>query len=234
VSVSSLNPKPRGLDLFSGAGGASMGYHLAGFEMTGVDIVKQPRYPFDFVQDDALEYLAEHGTEFDFIAASPPCQAYSITKHSHSKEHPELIEPTRELLQATGLPYVMENVVGAPMATVVELCGASFGLTATDLDGMPLVLRRHRLFESNVMLMQQPCECRDFKAKGFRVGGVYGGGPSNRDKSWKRGGYTPPASVRAELMGIDWMTQKELTQAIPPAFTRWIGEQLIASLEQVA
>lgn len=233
--------RPKGLDLYSGAGGASFGYHLAGFDMTGVDNRTMRNYPFHFIQADALEYVAEHGQEYAFVAASPPCQAYSVTRHSHGKEHPDLLGPTRDLLIATGLPWVIENVVGAPMTNYVELCGAAFGLEATDEDEAPLVLRRHRLFETNWMVWNPPqCECARYRRAGVMVGGVYGAGPSNRAKTpWKgyghrRGGYTPKQHVRAELMGIDWMTQAELSQAIPPAYTKWLGERLIASLEQVS
>ena len=107
----------RCLDLFCCAGGAGMGYHRAGFEVVGVDLNLQPRYPFEFHQADALEFVAEHAHEFDFIHASPPCQAYSKTRTLHGNDHPELVEPTRSALQATGLPYIIENVVGAPSWT---------------------------------------------------------------------------------------------------------------------
>lgn len=233
--------RPRLLDLFCGAGGAAMGYYRAGFDVVGVDIAPQPNYPFEFHQADALavlrceSFLADPHF-FGAIHASPPCQAYSISRHSHGKQHPELLPPVRGLLGGIGLPYVIENVVGAPMDTTVELCGASFGLEATDTDGAVLVLKRHRLFESNVMLMQPPCECAKYRHAGVMVGGVYGGGPSNRSKApWKgsgrrRGGYTPANEVRRCLMGIDWMTAKELTQAIPPAYTQFIGAQLLSHL----
>ncbi len=214
------------LDLFCCEGGAAMGYHRAGFEVTGVDINPQPRYPFEFIQGDALEYVAEHGHEFDVIHASPPCQAYSITRHSHSVQHPDLVEPTRAALVATGKPYIIENVVGAPLLDPLMLCGSMFQLGATDLDGEHLALRRHRLFESNVWLMQPSCD-HDPKVL---VGGVYGGGPMQRNKSNKRGGYTPKRSVRAELMGMDWATSHGLSQAIPPAYTEFIGHQLMEAI----
>lgn len=240
--------RPRLLDLFAGAGGAAMGYHRAGFDVVGVDINPQPRYPFEFKQMDAMDTLrgasqmvtnfGTSGLDFDAIHASPPCQAYSVTRHSHGKTHPELVEPVRELLQEIGLPWVMENVPGAPMTNYVELCGASFELEATDDDGAPLVLRRHRLFETSFMVWSPPpCECARYRNAGVMVGGVYGAGPSNRSKSpWKgsdrrRGGYTPKQHVRAELMGIEWMTQAELSQAIPPAYTEWVGRQLLGVLD---
>jgi DNA (cytosine-5)-methyltransferase 1 len=225
--------RPRLLDLFCGAGGAAVGYHRAGFDVIGVDINPQPRYPFEFVQADAMTYQLDG---FDAIHASPPCQAYSITKHSHGKRHPELLEPTIARLRGWGGPWVVENVVGAPMPNPVELCGASFGLTADDIDGAALVLRRHRLFSSNLVILGLPCMCAHYRRAGIRVGGVYGGGPSNRAISNRpigtfRGGYTPTHPVRGRLMGIDWMAQKELCEAIPPAYTEHIGRQLLAHLE---
>ena len=120
------------LDLFCCAGGAGAGYAAAGFEVVGVDIDPQPRYPFEFVQGDALEYVAEHGHKFDVIHASPPCQAFSRTKTLHTNEHPDLIEPTRAALRATGKPYVIENVVGAPLLDPIKLDGRHFAMTAPD------------------------------------------------------------------------------------------------------
>jgi DNA (cytosine-5)-methyltransferase 1 len=221
------------LDLFCCEGGAAMGYHRAGFEVVGVDINPQPRYPFEFHQGDALEFLAAHGHEFDVIHASPPCQAYSITKHSHNVEHVELIEPTRALLVASGKPYVMENVVGAPIVDALTLCGSMFGLVAEDDDGTPLRLQRHRLFESNVWLMAAgPC----FHDPSMEVGGVYGGGSRDRNHAMeiRRGGYTPGKRVRADLMGMDWATLHGLSQAIPPAYTEFIGGQLMHALAVAA
>ena len=222
------------LDLFCCEGGAGTGYAQAGFDVVGVDIAPQPRYPFEFHQADAIEYVTQHWREFDAIHASPPCQAYSITKHSHGKEHPDLLEPTRAALVATGLPYIIENVVGAPLIDPVLLCGTMFNLSAIDVDGEPLVLQRHRLFESNVWLMSAGGCSHD----GRRVAGVYGGGRhrnvSDRDSPSRRGGYTPLGSVRAELMDMPWATQHGLTQAIPPAYTEFLGRQLMAHLEAVA
>src|SRR4051812_9767099 len=114
--------RPRLLDLFCGQGGAGEGYARAGFDVVGVDLDPQPRYPHPFEQGDALEYVKANGHQFDVVHASPPCQAYSITRHTHHVTHPELIEPTRAALVATGLPYVIENVEGAPLLDPVTLC----------------------------------------------------------------------------------------------------------------
>jgi DNA (cytosine-5)-methyltransferase 1 len=142
------------LDLFCGAGGAAMGYYRAGFEdITGVDNKPQPNYPFEFILGDALEYVIDHGAEFDVIHASPPCQAYSITKSlPWVDDYPELIEPLRNLLKETDKPYVIENVLGAPLINPLELCGSMFGL--------PLI--RHRLFECNppIWFPPQPHACK--------------------------------------------------------------------------
>jgi DNA (cytosine-5)-methyltransferase 1 len=139
-----LKRKPRVLDLFCGAGGASMGYHRAGFEVVGVDLVPQPHYPFVFVQADALTYPLDG---FEVVVASPPCPGYSRATAFHRgarAKHPLLIEPIRERFKAQGVPYVIENVEGAPLLHPILLCGTMFGLRSI----------RHRLFESNVPLLQ--------------------------------------------------------------------------------
>jgi DNA (cytosine-5)-methyltransferase 1 len=226
--------KPRLLDLFCGAGGAAMGYADAGFEVVGVDLSPQKNYPFEFHQGNALN-AARYLTGFDAIHASPPCQAYSITKHTHKVEHPDLVGITRELLDDIGLPYVIENVVGAPMLPSALLCGTVFDLTATDTDGETLYLKRHRLFELSWKVGGWQCNCAVYRASGARVAGVYGGG--SRDKKHaqyvRHGGYTPAKSIQEKLMGIDWMTQKELHQAIPPRYTQEIGQQLLQHLPPV-
>jgi DNA (cytosine-5)-methyltransferase 1 len=209
------------LDLFCGAGGCSTGYARAGFQVVGVDINPQPRYPFEFHQADALTYPLDG---FDVIHASPPCQAYSITRHSHGKAHPDLLPAVHERLEASGLPWVIENVPGAPMpkSQTITICGAQH--RAYDpRSGLTLRLRRHRLFASNVFLMAEPCTCDRTP-----VGGVYGGGNTDREHALKvrKGGYNPPLATMRALMGIDWMTYDTLTQAIPPAYTQFIGEQL--------
>jgi DNA (cytosine-5)-methyltransferase 1 len=214
------------LDLFCGAGGAAMGYHQAGFEVVGVDSRRQRNYPFEFHQADAMTYPFDG---FDVIHASPPCQAYSITKHAHKKQHPDLLGPTRQRLIASGKPYVIENVPGASMPGSITLCGASFGLVATDTDGSHLVLKRHRQFESNLELTAPACECKWFKDHGYKVGGVYGGGSTDRHhaENVRHGGYTPAKAVRQELMGIDWMSMAALNQAIPPVYTFHLGKQIM-------
>jgi DNA (cytosine-5)-methyltransferase 1 len=223
--------KPRLLDLFCGAGGAAMGYHRAGFEVVGVDIEPQPNYPFGFTQADALLYVEQSMHDepgsvpcrgFDAIHASPPCQAYSAgarMRNGYAKEHPRLIEPIRELLIETGLPYVIENVPEAPLLNPVKLCGSHFGLD----------VRRHRGFEANFPLLVPTCTHLYQRV----VVGVYGDHPED---SVIRKGH-PAIRARSvghaqEAMGIDWMeTWNELKEAIPPAYTEHIGHFLIAHLE---
>lgn len=213
--------KPKLLDLFCGAGGAGMGYHLAGFDVTGVDIRQQPHYPFQFVQADALTFVAEHGRDFDVIHASPPCQAYSriekVVRGKLGLRSPirvDLVEVTRSALQATNLPYVIENVPGAPLIEPMMLCGMMFGLKVL----------RHRLFESNVFMLApaHPPHRGVFTnaragVSGFRHGATHICVTGNNF-------LVDDARVG---MGIEWMSARELTQAIPPAYTRYIGEQLI-------
>lgn len=208
----------RMLVLFCSAGGSSVGYHQAGFDVVGVDIAPQPHYPFAFIQADALSLDERFVRSFDAVHASPPCQAHTSMKHApNGKEHVDLIPPTRARLRAWGLPYVMENVVGAPLIDPIMLCGSMFGLGAGGHQ-----LRRHRLFETNVAM--SPPECKHTEP----VIGMYGG--HVRCRSTKHGGrltrdfigQDKPALAR-EAMGIDWMTMNEMSQAIPPAYTRWIG-----------
>jgi DNA (cytosine-5)-methyltransferase 1 len=205
------------LDLYCKAGGASKGYQLAGFEVVGVDIKKQKRYPFEFIQADCLELMKdmEFLKSFDVIAASPPCQTHSITQHlrnaqGKSTDKVDLIPQTREALIASGKPYVIENVPGAPLIEPIQMCGSYFGLK----------VRRHRRFESNLPLVGSPCK---HKEQGKPVG-VYG---SMRDEIPK-GGHTAKTIEEArEAMGIDWMIWGELVEAIPPIYTQEIGKQLL-------
>lgn len=220
--------KPRLLDLFCGAGGAAMGYHRAGFEVVGVDIAPQPNYPFEFVQGDALYVLGEMPTwtsrRFDAIHASPPCQSYTSLKSVRQEyDYPDLLEPTRELLEQTGLPYVIENVPGSPIRGTLMLCGSSFGLETNGY-----YLRRHRYFETNWDLgtLVPPCDHRGRPA--ILVAGhtsMTTVKPSGAARS-----YQGNNEERAEAMGVDWMTRDEIAEAIPPAYTEFIGEQLMAHL----
>jgi len=212
--------KPRLLDLFCKAGGASVGYHRAGFEVIGIDIKKQKRYPFKFIQADALEILKdiEYLKTFDVLAGSPPCQTHSITQHlrnaqGKSTDKVDLIPQTREGFIKSGKPYVIENVPGAPLLNALTLCGSSFGLK----------VRRHRLFESNVLLTGLPC---DHKTQGRPIG-IYG---SMRDNIPKGGKTAESIEQEREAMGIDWMLWGDLVEAIPPAYTEHIGKQVIEVL----
>jgi DNA (cytosine-5)-methyltransferase 1 len=212
--------RPKILDLFCGAGGAGMGYHRAGFDVTGVDINPQPRYPFAFHRADALAYLAEHGHEYDAIHASPPCQRFTMAQNAakNADAHPDLVTPVRSLLEASGRPWVMENVVGAPMNTTIMLCGLSFGLN----------VKRHRLFESNVLLFGLPCPSHD---QDYYV--IFGHEVRSRRTGFAAGRKNKIAEGR-KAMGIDWMTRGELSEAIPPAYTEFIGRQLLAAIEREA
>ena len=225
--------KPRLLDLFCCAGGAAKGYADAGFEVVGVDIDPQPNYPYEFHQADAIEFVKAHGHEFDAIHASCPCQTFSRTKTLHSNEHPDLIKPTRDALVASGKPWVIENVVGAPLIDPIKLSGQHFNMTAPDVDGVPLKLVRHRLFESNILLRVPD----SFHAnRHIQTASIYGAGggwtPRHRDNPDRRGGYIPHADVIKKLLGIDWMTKHEMSQSIPPVFTEWVGGQIIEYLEE--
>jgi len=208
------------LDLYCKAGGASKGYADAGFTVTGIDIKKQKRYPYEFIQADCLEILQDldYLRTFDVIAASPPCQTHSRTQHlrnaqGKSTDKVDLIPQTRAALIASGKPYVIENVPGAPLTDPVLMCGSSFGLK----------VRRHRLFESNLNLTGSICNHRQ---QGKPVG-IYG---SMKDEIPK-GGHTAKTMEEArESMGIDWMIWGELVEAIPPIYTKTIGDQVMDML----
>lgn len=215
--------RPRLLDLFCGAGGCAAGYQAAGFYVVGVDINPQPSYCGDeFIQADALEFLAGYyepwfdgGEPFDAIHASPPCQRYIRSGNVDRDKHPDLLPAVRTALIATGLPYVIENVPGAPMQPDVVLCGSMF-------DG--LAVRRHRWFEVNWPVAPWTPPCDHSKP----VTGVYG-------HPHGAGGAAPgmlPGDLAtwSDAMGIDWMTAKEIALAIPPAYTELIGRQLVEHL----
>ena len=245
--------RPRLLDLFAGEGGAGAGYARAGFEVVGVDNdpARLKRYPFESHQADALEFLAEHGHEFDVIHASPTCTGYSrgtAAIPDRLDKYDRLIAVTRGLLIESGKMYVIENVEDAKRELVnpMLLCGRMFGLGATDTDGTPLVLDRHRLFESNVFLTSFPHDAHDDSTPlpgtpqcacgetHFQVAGLYGGG--RRDKYEARhireGGYVPKdLGVLRALIGCDWMSEKGCFLSIPPAYTQHIGAQLLDALD---
>jgi DNA (cytosine-5)-methyltransferase 1 len=210
-------------DLFCCAGGAAMGLHRAGFNVVGWDISRQPRYPFTFNLGNALDAdLAG----FDFVWASPPCQRFTrmnrglLAAQGRAKEHPDLVAATREKLVEWGGPYIIENVEGAPLLNPARLCGSAFGLR----------VQRHRLFESNVLLFGTDCahSLWDYDLPSLhrlqgksRVVGCYGNGRGAGDsvKAWR------------EAMGIPWMTRKELAQAIPPAYSEFLGRQVLAVIK---
>lgn len=216
--------KPRLLDLFGGAQGAGVGYARAGFSVTSVDIEPHDRHPeiYAFVVADAVDYAKNHAHEFDAIHASPPCPRYSrITPAASREKHPDLVPVMRELLIATGLPWVIENVPGAPLIDPVRLCGSSFALK----------VRRHRLFEANFPITQPAC---DHKSQGVAIG-VYGQHPDakvhRRPDGTSRGLRARSLEEGRRAMGIDWMAWPDLADAIPPAYTEHIGRELMAHLE---
>ena len=218
------------LDLFCGAGGAAMGYHRAGFEVVGVDIKRQPNFPFEFHQADALEFPLGG---FDIIHASPPCQVHSVLSHLANPRHVNLIPQTRTRLIESGKAYIIENVPHAPLINPIMFCGTFFGLKTGNAQ-----LRRHRMFEINFGWFLTPI-CRH----NGRTIGVFG--DKARDTAAEKRHYSKPKDIRGkppsdilftkeeafEAMGIDWMNMKELSQAIPPAYTEYIGNKYNQSLE---
>ena len=203
------------LDLYCCAGGAGHGYSMAGFDVTGVDVEPQPKHPkhMKFVQGCALEYLKENHHNFDVIHASPPCQAHtkaSKVARASGKQYECFIERTRNLLDEIGKPYVIENVPDSPLNNPILLCGSMFGLKTY----------RHRLFESNLNLSapRHPSHI----AKNCKMGR-----PPKSGEFIQVVGHFSGVPFAREAMGISWMGQKELAQAIPPAYTEFIGRQVM-------
>lgn len=219
------------LDLFCGAGGAAMGLHQAfpNAEIVGVDIKPQPRYPFAFIEADAMSYI-QFGdmmapwrpSESDFIWASPPCQKYtSAAPLQGRRAHPDYIAPLRAILKQAGVPFVIENVPGAPLINPITLCGLTLGCN----------VKRHRLFEASFPVLAPPCPKGHpgdwlivFGWSALRRSNGAGTGPK-KDRG-KTKGKSVPHEEAGRAMGIDWMNRLELSQAIPPAYSRFIAEQM--------
>ncbi|KAB2365209.1 DNA cytosine methyltransferase [Actinomadura montaniterrae] len=206
------------LDLCCKAGGASMGFYLAGFDVVGVDKAPQRRYPFEFIQADALDVLADRAfiAGFDVLAGGPPCQAHTLAQRIQGREHPDLIPGVRAGMQASGLPHVIENVPGAPLRNPVELCGCMF---------TGLGVYRERLFEfGNWPGITQPAH-RPHTEPLVKLGRP----PRPGHRMHVVGNFSGVAQAR-KAMGIAWMTRDELREAIPPAYTRHIGTALATHL----
>lgn len=221
--------KPRLLDLFCGAGGCAVGYERAGFEVVGVDVERQPNYPGRFYHGDALEVLERliagddpgwPAGEFDAIHASPPCPVHSsLNGWSGDSTSLDLIPQTRELLQATGLPYVIENVPGAPLEGPVQLCGQALGLR----------VRRHRLFECSFSVMVPQCQHPEPPVI------VVGGSIGRKVFDPRRKAIAPSFEEALEVMETPWMKRRqEVVNAIPPRYTEHIGGYLMGEVERRA
>jgi DNA (cytosine-5)-methyltransferase 1 len=215
-----MTTRPRLLDLYCGAGGGAVGYWLAGFDVTGVDIARQPNYPFRSVVADALTYPLDG---YDVVHASPPCHDHSTLRSTYNAHGTGwLLAATLDRLAAHGAPWIVENVGGARAemgGAWVTLCGSSFGLG----------VRRHRLFATSFALLVPPC-AHYLQPEPVDV---TGGGPL---AGGSRPGHRKPRglSEARAAMGIGWMTRAELNRAIPPAYTEFIGEQLLAYVEMIA
>lgn len=207
--------RPVLLDLFCCQGGAAMGYHRAGFDVVGVDIDPQPRYPFEFHQGDAIDFLLRFGGDFALRVASPPCQRYSLAQRIRGREHPDLIGPTRHALQEVGGPYVIENVEDARPELIgpVLLCGPSFGLRTY----------RHRLFESS-MPLTVPVH-QDHGQRSVKMGRPVAAG----DFYHAVGNFSGVDMIRRDL-GVEWMNRDGIRECIPPAYTEHIGRQILDQL----
>ena len=217
AAPTSHRSRPRLLDAFCCQGGTSMGYHLAGFDVTGVDIAPQPRYPFTFIQAEAVAFIREHGAEFDFIHASPPCQHDSDCQRIQGNTHPDLIAPTRAALEATGRPWVIENVRGAvpKLGRPVMLCGPMFGVETY----------RHRYFEAGGLLslpqLPHPAHTVPQAKMGRPIPpGHYG----------QFVGNFSGVPLARKVMGVEWMNRDGIRECIPPAYTQWLGRSFLAAL----
>ena len=225
-ALASLGNKPRLLDLFCCAGGAGEGYVRAGFDVVGVDISPQPNNPHEFLQGDALALDPEFLAEFDAIHASPPCQSYSdlAKRNRNADKWPRLIEPVREMLKRTGLPYVIENVEGAPLIDPVILCGTMF-------PGLRVL--RHRLFEANFEIVR-PAHHKHPKVHTFdKRKSHFGKTDEWKDYVQVTGGGNCTLAAAREAMGIDWMTKGEINESIPPAYTEYVGKELMRHLSAI-
>ncbi len=212
--------KPKLLDLCCKAGGMSMGYSQVGFDVTGVDIEPQPHYPFKFIQTDATKLDIEFLRQFDLISASPPCQKYSVTTSQWRKkgyDYPDLIEPIRDLLIASGKPYVIENVPQAPLIIRVILCGTMFGIRTY----------RHRIFESNFYI-KQPAHPEHIATA------THLGRPATDKHFLTMAGHFSGVKLAREITGCHWMNRAELAEAIPPAYSKYIGGQFLKQFKEVA
>lgn len=209
--------RPRLLDLFCGAGGAAMGYHRAGYDVVGVDINPQPRYPFEFLMLDAIDVLRTWNLRaFDLIHASPPCQDFTRQFMGARPGTGWMLTETRELLKASGRPWVLENVPGAPMEPNLIICGCVVGLAD---------IERERWFETWPMVFDLRPPCHHDRPPITVTGS---GTPTG---TWRIYGSVPLAR-RREVMGIDWMGSRELSQSIPPAYTDYIGRLMLASIDE--
>lgn len=219
----------RVLDPYSCQGGAAMGWHLAGYDVTGVDKDPQPRYPFTFIQGDAVEYILAHGHEYDLIAGSPPCQAQSLCQRIQGREHPRLIGPTRKAMESTGRPWIIENVEEArdELRDPVMLCGASFGLHTyrhrlfEPGGGLTLAAPAHQPHVHRTVKMGRPLKTReDYLEEGL-----------DRDGDWYHavGNFSNVPYVKRD-MGVEWMSRDGIRECIPPVYTRFLAGQVAALL----
>ena len=204
-----------------------MGYYRAGFDVVGVDIDPQPNYPFPFTQTDALSLDRKFLSTFDAIHASPPCQAYSdlAARNGNGDDWPKLIEPVREMLIDSGLPYIIENVEGAPLRNYIVLCGTMF-------PGLRVL--RHRLFETNFPVLVPPHGKHPKVHTLDKRKNHYGKTDEWKDFVQVTGGGNCSVAAARDAMGIDWMTKREINEAIPPAYTEYIGEWVLRYLARKA